>query len=205
MTWIEQAGITTPFTTPFFPFIQTAGQRSLDNINPAFVLSRGPSVQVMDPNPDSGLGQGVFGVERNQKSGYAQQWNLSFQKTYGEHWSMEIGYLGSKLTNLGVPDVNLNQLTDEQLALGSALTQQVPNPFFGEIPASSSLGGATDRPPAAAPALSPLYDGRPLPQQCRAFDLSLPPDPPGAALFGWSDLQRRLHVFKADRRRRRRL
>jgi outer membrane receptor protein involved in Fe transport len=36
MTWIEQAGITTPFTTPFFPFIQTAGQRSLDNINPAF-------------------------------------------------------------------------------------------------------------------------------------------------------------------------
>ena len=25
MTWIEQAGITTPFTTPFFPFIQTAG------------------------------------------------------------------------------------------------------------------------------------------------------------------------------------
>ena len=49
MTWIEQAGITTPFTTPFFPFIQTAGQRSLDNINPAFVLSSGPSVQVMDP------------------------------------------------------------------------------------------------------------------------------------------------------------
>jgi Carboxypeptidase regulatory-like domain len=143
LTWIEQAGLTTPFTTPFFPFIQTAGQRSLDNINAAFVLSRGPSVQVMDPNPDSGLGQGVFGVERNQKSGYAQQWNLSFQKTYGEDWSMEIGYLGSKLTNLGVPDVNLNQLPTEELALGSVLTQQVRNPFFGEIPVSSSLGSAT--------------------------------------------------------------
>ena len=76
-------------------------------------------MQVMDPNPDSGLGQGVFGVERNQKSGYAQQWNLSFQKTYGRDWSLEVGYLGSKLTNLGVPDVNLNQLTTEQLALGS--------------------------------------------------------------------------------------
>ena len=61
----------------------------------------------------------------------------------GEDWSMEVGYLGSKLTNLGVPDVNLNQLTVEQLALGSALTQQVPNPFFGQIPASSSLGGPT--------------------------------------------------------------
>jgi len=143
MTWIEQAGITTPFTTPFFPFIQTAGQRSLDNINPAFVLSQGPSVQGTDPNPDSGLGQGVFSVERNQKSGYAQQWNLSFQKTLGENWSTEFGYLGSKLTNLGVPDVNMNQLTVDQLAMGATLTQQVPNPFYGEIPVSSSLGGPT--------------------------------------------------------------
>jgi hypothetical protein len=143
LTWIEQAGITTPFTTPFFPFIQTTGQRSLDNINPAFVLSSGPSVQVTDPNPDSGLGQGVFAVERTQKSGYAQQWNLSFQNTFGGNWSTEVGYLGSKLTNLGVPDVNLNQLTAQQLAMGSALTQLVPNPFFGEIPQSSSLGGPT--------------------------------------------------------------
>jgi hypothetical protein len=143
LTWIEQAGITTPFTTPFFPYIQTAGQRSLDNINPAFILSRGPSVQVTEPNPDSGLGQGVFSVERNQKSGYAQQWNLSFQKTFHKNWSAEFGYLGSKLTNLGVPDVNMNQLTADQLALGAALTQQVPNPFFGQIPESSSLGGPT--------------------------------------------------------------
>jgi hypothetical protein len=143
MTWIEQAGITTPFTTPFFPFIQTAGQRSLDNITPAFVLSRGPSVQVMPPNTDSGLGQGVFAVQRDQKSGYAQQWNLSFQKTFSERWNVEAGYLGSKLTNLGVPDVNLNQLTVGQLAMGPSLAQQVPNPFFGQIPESSSLGGPT--------------------------------------------------------------
>ena len=67
MTWIEQAGITTPFTTPLFPFIQTTGQRSLDNINAAFVLSAGPSVPVANPNPDSGLGQGVFAVERSQR------------------------------------------------------------------------------------------------------------------------------------------
>jgi Carboxypeptidase regulatory-like domain len=143
LTWIEQAGITTPFTTPFFPFIQTAGQRALDNFNPAFILSRGPSVAVTDPNPDSGLGQGVFSVERHQKSGYAQQWNLSFQKTFSDQWSTEIGYLGSKLTNLGVPDVNMNQLTAQQLALGTTLQDQVQNPFFGQIPQSSSLGGPT--------------------------------------------------------------
>ncbi|MCW5980771.1 MAG: hypothetical protein KIT09_22010 [Bryobacteraceae bacterium] len=94
-------------------------------------------------SPDAGLGQGVFGVQRNNGSGYAQQWNLSLQKTFGENWSVEAGYLGSKLTRLGVPDVNLNQLTVEQLALGAQLTQQVENPFFGEIPAITSLGRPT--------------------------------------------------------------
>ena len=143
LAWIEQAGITTPFTTPLFPFIQTLGQQTLDNINPAFVLSQGPTVVPQAPEPDAGLGQGVFGVQRDNGSGYAQQWNLSLQKTIGENWSFEAGYLGSKLTRLGVPDVNLNQLTVEQLALGSQLTQQAPNPFYGQIPANTSLGTPT--------------------------------------------------------------
>lgn len=143
MTWIEQAGITTPFTTPLFPFIQTLGQQTLDNIQPAFVLAGGPTVRLQAANPDSGLGQGVFGVQRDNGSGYAQQWNLSLQKTVGASWSFEAGYLGSKLTRLGVPDVNLNQLRVEQLALGSQLTQQVTNPYLGQIPANTSLGGAT--------------------------------------------------------------
>lgn len=143
LTWIEQAGITTPFTTPLFPFIQTLGQQTLDNINPAFTLSRGPTVTPQPPGPDAGLGQGVFGVQRDNGSGYAQQWNFSLQKTFGENWSVEAGYLGSKLTRLGVPDVNLNQLTLEQLALGPQLTQQVPNPYFGQIPPNTSLGTPT--------------------------------------------------------------
>ncbi|HEV2689974.1 MAG TPA: hypothetical protein VGV35_15550, partial [Bryobacteraceae bacterium] len=143
LVWIEQAGITTPFTVPFFPFIQSAGQRSQDNINPAFVLAQGPSVQIMPPNPNSGLGQGVFGVERDTKSGYAQQWNFTLQKTFGTNWSAEIGYLGSELTNLGVPDTNINQLPAAELALGSQLTQQIANPFAGQIPASSTIGGPT--------------------------------------------------------------
>ena len=143
LTWIEQAGITTPFTTPLFPFVRTLGQRSLDNRTAAFVLSEGPDVEVTPPDPDAGLGQGVFGVQRDNGSGYAQQWNLALQKTFGTNWSVETGYLGSKLTRLGVPDVNLNQLRVSDLALGSQLTQQVPNPFFGEIPPSSSLGGPT--------------------------------------------------------------
>lgn len=143
MVWIEQAGITTPFTTPLFPFIRTQQQASLDNLRAAFQLSRGPSILPRTPGPDSGLGQGVFAAQRDQKSGYAQQWNFSLQRTFREDWSLEAGYLGSKLTNLGVPDVNLNQLRVEQLSLGPVLTESVANPFLGEIPADSSLGRPT--------------------------------------------------------------
>jgi hypothetical protein len=143
MIYFEQSGITTPFTIPQFPFVQTVGQQSQDNVNAAFSLSGGPSVAVTAPNPNSGLGQGVFGVDRSNGSGYSQQWNLTLQRTIGNDWNVEAGYLGSKNTRLGIPDANINQLPSEDLSLGSSLLTRVANPYFGQLPASSSLGGAT--------------------------------------------------------------
>ncbi len=143
MIWFEQTGITTPFTLPQFPFVQTVGRQSQDNLNPAFMLAAGPSVAVTPPNPNSGLGQGVFGVDRRSGSGYSQQWNLTVQKTVGANLNFEVGYLGSKNTRLGVPDVNLNQLPAAYLSRGAALLEKVPNPYFGQIPAGSSLATAT--------------------------------------------------------------
>jgi hypothetical protein len=143
MIYFEQSGITTPFTIPQFPFVQTVGQQSQDNVNAAFPLATGPTVPVTPPNPNSGLGQGVFGVDRNNGSGYSQQWNFTVQKTMGKNWNVEASYLGSKNTRLGIPDANINQLPAHYLSLGSALLTRVANPYFGQIPASSSLGGAT--------------------------------------------------------------
>ncbi len=139
----EQSGITTPFTLPQFPFVRTLGQQSPDNVTAAFGLADGPSVRVMPPGPNSGLGQGVFGVDRNNGSGYSQQWNFTIQKTFGRDWNVEVSYLGSKNTRLGIPDANINQLPTADLAMGSMLLKRVPNPFYGQIPASSSLGGPT--------------------------------------------------------------
>ena len=143
LIWIEMAGITTPFTIPQFPFIQAVSQRTLDNITPAFALSTGPSVAPIPPTPDAGLGQGVFSVDANLGSGYAQQWNLAVQRELTKNTVVEIAYAGSKITHVGIPDTNINQLTASQLAMGAALLQRVPNPFFGEIPRSSSLGDPT--------------------------------------------------------------
>ena len=143
LVWIEQTGITTPFTVPQFPFLQTTSQRTLDNVNPAFVLSGGPSVAPIPLTPDAGLGQGVFTVNRDLGSGYAQQWNLAVQRELTRNISFEVAYVGSHITHVGIPDVNINQLTVDQLAIGSPLLQKVTNPFFGQIPRSSSLGDPT--------------------------------------------------------------
>lgn len=143
LVWIEMAGITTPFTTPVFPFLQTVSQRTLDNLTPAFTLAAGPSVAPIPLTPDAGIGQGVFAVDRDLGSGYVQQWNASLQRELTSNLAIEVAYAGSKITRVGLPDVNLNQLTIEQLAQGSSLLLRVANPYFGTIPRSSSLGDPT--------------------------------------------------------------
>ena len=143
LVWIEQAGITTPFTTPQFPFLQTVSERTLDSINPAFVLAGGPTVTPIPLTPDAGLGQGVFSVNRSLGSGYAQQWNLSIERELSGGTTFQVAYAGSHIVHVGLPDTNINQLTPEQLAIGPLLLQRVTNPFFGIIPGSSSLGDPT--------------------------------------------------------------
>jgi hypothetical protein len=143
LVWIEMAGITTPFTTPVFPFLQTVSQRTLDNITPAFTLAAGPRVEPIPLTPTAGLGQGVFAVDRDLGSGYVQQSNMSLQRELTSNVAVEVAYVGSKITRAGIPDTNLNQLTVEQLAQGASLLQRVSNPFFGTIPRSSSLGDPT--------------------------------------------------------------
>lgn len=146
VTWIEQAGITTPFTTPFFPFVQTVTQRSLDNRNAAFVLSGAnrPNVSPVAFDGNAGLGQSVFSVDRTLGSGYVQQWNFAIQRQLTSNLAFEIAYAGSKITHVGIPDVNINQLSPAQLALGAQLQTQVANPCFGIVPRDrSNLGDPT--------------------------------------------------------------
>ena len=142
-TWIEHTGISSPFTIPQFPFLQSLSQRTLNNLDPAFVLRNGPQVTPLALTPDAGLGQGVFAVDRDLSAGFSQQWNLAIQREVGRNLVFEIAYAGNKITHIGMPDVNINQLTVDQLKQGAALLATVPNPFFGVIPRQSSLGNPT--------------------------------------------------------------
>ena len=143
IVFIDQSGITTPFTTPQFPFIQNVQQKTQDSINAAFALSNGPSVAPIPLTPNAGLGQSVYTANRTAGSGYVQQWNLAIQRAFTNNLSAEIAYVGSHIVHVGIPDSNLNQLTAAELAEGPSLLAQVTNPYYGQLPASSSIGGKT--------------------------------------------------------------
>lgn len=143
LVWIEQSGITTPFTAPQFPFLQSVSQRSVDNVTPAFHLEDGPTVSPVGATADAGLGQGVFAVDRDLGSGYVQQWHAALRRAVGSSLSVEVAYVGSQITRVGLPDSNINQLSAEQLALGPELLTRVPNPYADAVPPSSSIGDDT--------------------------------------------------------------
>jgi hypothetical protein len=143
IVFIDQSGITTPFTTPQFPFIQNVQQKTQDSVNAAFALSSGPSVAAIPFTANAGLGQSVYTAQRTAGSGYSQQWNLAVQREIANNLSIEFAYVGSHIVHVGIPDSNLNQLTAAQLSQGSSLLTPVTNPYYGQLPVSSSIGGKT--------------------------------------------------------------
>jgi carboxypeptidase family protein/TonB-dependent receptor-like protein len=65
---------------------------------------------------------------------WSQQWNLNIQRELPWQMSMEVAYVGTRglqLSRNGEDGLSLNQLDPQYLSLGSALNQQVDNPFFG--------------------------------------------------------------------------
>ncbi len=201
LVWIEMAGITTPFTTPTFPFLQTASQRALDTINPAFVLQNGPSVAPIGPTPTAGLGQGVFAVDATLGSGYVQQWNVAVQRELTTNTTFEAAYVGSFITHVGLPDTNLNQLSASQLAQGASLEHARAEPVLRHHPAVVVARRSDDSGLAADEAVSGVYHGQPLPQQRRhdAVRRARAQRPPAARAR--PAVHRRLHAFQAGRRR----
>ena len=168
LVWIEMAGITTPFTTPTFPFLQEVTQRTLDNIAPAFLLAKGPTVTPVDySSPTAGLGQGVFAVDSTLGSGYAQQWNVSVQRELTTNTVVEFSYLGSKITHVGIPDSNINQLTEDQLKLGQDLAHEGAESILRRDSAVV-LDRRPDRDEGTAhEAVSGIHGGQPVSEQCR--------------------------------------
>jgi len=84
------------------------------------------------------LGQSISGNGRNQSDPYQETWSADIQRSLPGGFVATATYVGSIGVDL-LGAVQLNQLTDADLALGTALNKVVPNPFYGIITDSSSL------------------------------------------------------------------
>jgi hypothetical protein len=89
------------------------------------------------------VGNSINAFQRLHPSAYVQSYSIDFQYEVSKSAFIEVGYSGTQGRKLLLgSSPNLNQLDPKYLSLGTALNDQVPNPFFGIIP-SGNLAGAT--------------------------------------------------------------
>ena len=119
-----------------------------DGIHPSSPLSNPfPQGLLLPVGSSQGLlqdvGQAASAYQLQHPSGYVQNFSGDFQIQLVQHSVLQVGYsgsLGRKL--LWGYGLNANQLPDNLLSLGTALDQQVANPFYGII-TNGTLSGKT--------------------------------------------------------------
>src|SRR5215831_2010399 len=81
---------------------------------------------------DTLVGQSVGMFIRGAHQGYVNQWNFDVQQQLGGGLAVEAAYAGSH--GVGLPaSIQANQIPDAYLNLGTALNEQVSNPFYGLV------------------------------------------------------------------------
>src|SRR5262245_15208155 len=119
-------------------FAATSYVSSLDGgVTPAGRLSNPfPNGLNQPPGSSQGLltllGQDIITVFRDDRSAYAQEWNVDVQRELPWAFLFDVAYAGMKSDKLPI-DIQLNQLPEQYMALGPLLLERVPNPFVGLI------------------------------------------------------------------------
>ncbi len=96
----------------------------------------------------TGAGTNIAYVDQHSTAPRVQQYSVDFQRELPNNQSITVTYMGAKGDHLGLGGsndaaININQLDPKYLVLGSALTQTVPNPFFGNPSAGAYATQAT--------------------------------------------------------------
>ena len=127
--------------------------QSLDgNVTPYNVLSNPYPNGIQAPsgrNPGAPYNLGTNGTAFNYATfpdysyPYIQQWNFNIQRQLPGGSVFQVAYAASKGTHLPGAGSNIDQLNPVYFSLGSQLTTQVPNPFAGLMPSTSTLNAST--------------------------------------------------------------
>ncbi|MFZ4629410.1 MAG: TonB-dependent receptor domain-containing protein [Blastocatellia bacterium] len=85
------------------------------------------------------VGTSIRTFQKDRPTPYVQQFSADLQWELGRGALLEVGYAGSQGRRLAfgfggyAGGMNINQIPSSALALGTALRESVPNPFFGVI------------------------------------------------------------------------
>jgi hypothetical protein len=92
----------------------------------------------------AGLGNSFSFYDSTAHATRVHQYSLDIQREVAG-FVLALGYTGSVTHSLvqGTPDININQLPDSYLALGSALNAKVANPFYGTSAGVLNLASPT--------------------------------------------------------------
>ncbi len=118
---------TTPYIASTDNNVTSAG--SLSNPFPSGILQPvGKTLGTL-----TGIGQSFSLFDPNARSPYVEQFSVDIQRELRFGIATEVGYVGSRAKHLtlGAASINENALDPSLLSLGSALTQSVANPFYG--------------------------------------------------------------------------
>jgi len=109
-----------------------------NNVTPDHTLTNPFPTGIIQPvgntlGTSTGIGQAFTLVDPHARSPYVEQFSLDVQRELPFGIAAEVGFVGSKSSHLslGSTSLNGNALNPSLLSMGSALTQQVANPFYG--------------------------------------------------------------------------
>ncbi|HEU0121800.1 MAG TPA: TonB-dependent receptor [Bryobacteraceae bacterium] len=128
-------------TTPWVSTIDTVTPTNLLR-NPfpnGFQLPVGRSQGAM-----SGVGFALNSAWPEQmRTPYNQQWNFTIQRHITADMMIEMAYAGNKGTHIEIAQGDMGQLNPSLITPENRLNEAVPNPFYGLIDPSSTLGQPT--------------------------------------------------------------
>jgi Carboxypeptidase regulatory-like domain/TonB dependent receptor len=87
------------------------------------------------------VGQGISFTDPSDMPPAFHNWHFGVQRALPSAGLLTVAYVGSRAIHLpSLSSVNIDQVPAQDFALGSALTQTVPNPFYGLFTAGSFTG-----------------------------------------------------------------
>jgi hypothetical protein len=173
-----------PGFTSVTPYVASNGGGTPNTLSTAF---SGGLIPISGSSQDglTDVGFSTNAVSRTRKTYYVEQWSYGFQFAPTRSDVIDVTYVGNHGVHVQISGLNTNQLDPKYFSMGSALGNQVANPFVGHITASSCGGPPGYSYDLSAPTVPQGALLRPHPEFCDITELQ---DPTGTSHYNALDV-----------------